>query len=137
MAARKACKLLGESDFMPSTSRRPPISEHPHWNPMTDPPRWSGFDREERAREREREFREREERNRNRPPPHRPYNPFDGGDFDFEAFARDFVYGDRKTRNDPRIKKCIHCRKVMTTAAEIANKICAECWRKEKEKYGQ
>ena len=36
----------------------------------------------------------------------------------------------------PESKRCIHCRKIMTEPAEIANKICGDCWRKEREKFG-
>lgn len=143
MAARKACKLLGESDFMPSTSRRPGFgtpdnhgrSNNPTWQPSASQEEWFGSRTRNRTTEEEEANRGRP--GQQKPPPHRPWNPAEEFDFDFAAFARDFVYGSAKDKYDSRIKKCIHCRKIMTSAAEIANKMCADCYRKEKEKYGQ
>lgn len=54
----------------------------------------------------------------------------------YEQYARENFYGSKKEQRNKRVNKCIHCRKIMTTVAEIENKICAECWRKEREKFG-
>lgn len=54
----------------------------------------------------------------------------------YEQYINNFYYGSRKEQKNKRVNKCIHCRKIMATIAEIENKICAECWRKEREKFG-